>query len=95
MLVLAIVCVPPFILAYSGMVGFVSALYFAGVFSGVILSIMPILMLRSARKSGDIVPAWQCGWIAHPLIQVTVVVLYLMSMAYAICGALGWLPASW
>lgn len=50
-MVLAIVCVPPFILAYSGMVGFVNALYFAGVFSGVILSIMPILMLRSARKS--------------------------------------------
>ena len=95
LMVLAIVCVPPFILAYSGMVGFVSALYFAGVFSGVILSIMPILMLRSARKNGDIVPAWQCGWIAHPLIQVTVVVLYLLSMAYAICGALGWLPASW
>ncbi len=95
LMVLAIVCVPPFILAYSGMVGFVSALYFAGVFSGVILSIMPILMLRSARKNGDLTPAWQCGWIAHPAIQVAVVVLYLCSMAYAICGALGWLPASW
>ncbi|MNQ59937.1 hypothetical protein D3C85_742000 [compost metagenome] len=64
-------------------------------FSGVILSIMPILMLRSARKNGDITPAWQCGWIAHPAIQITVVILYLCSMAYAISSALGWLPASW
>jgi amino acid permease len=61
----------------------------------VILSIMPILMLRSARKNGDIVPAWQCGWIAHPLIQVMVVILYLCSMAYAIASALGWLPGGW
>ncbi len=36
--VLTIVVIPPFILAYSGMVSFVNALYFAGVFSGVILS---------------------------------------------------------
>jgi hypothetical protein len=32
------------------MVSFVNALYFAGVFSGVILSIMPILMLKGARQ---------------------------------------------
>ena len=95
LMVLAIVCVPPFLLAYSGMVGFVSALYFAGVFSGVILSIMPILMLRSARKYGDIEPAWKCGWIAHPALQCMVVVLYLCSMLYAISSALGWLPSGW
>lgn len=93
--VLVLVSVPPFVLAYSGMVGFVNALYFAGVFSGVTLSIMPILMLRSARRQGDVAPAWQCGWIAHPVIQVAVVILYLCSMAYAIAGAFGWLPASW
>ncbi|SQC07754.1 tyrosine-specific transporter [Klebsiella pneumoniae] len=32
------------------MVSFVNALYFAGVFSGVILSIMPILMLKGAAS---------------------------------------------
>ncbi|CCK04255.1 Tyrosine-specific transport protein [Cronobacter sakazakii 701] len=42
---LAVVALPPFALAYSGLVSFVNALYFAGVFSGVILSIMPILIL--------------------------------------------------
>ncbi|NWL79822.1 amino acid permease [Pseudomonas taiwanensis] len=95
LLVLGIVCVPPFLLAYSGMVGFVNALYFAGAFSGVILSIMPILMLRSARRHGDLQPAWQCGWIAHPLIQVFIVMIYLASAAYAICSALNLLPSGW
>ena len=42
LMVLLVVAIPPFVLAYSGMVSFVNALYFAGVFSGVILSIMPI-----------------------------------------------------
>ncbi|UCO99284.1 amino acid permease [Metapseudomonas lalkuanensis] len=95
LLVLGIVCVPPFLLAYSGMVGFVNALYFAGAFSGVILSIMPILMLRSARRRGDLQPAWQCGWIAHPLIQVFIVMIYLASAAYALCSALNLLPSGW
>lgn len=95
LLVLAIVCVPPFVLAYSGLVGFVNALYFAGAFSGVILSIMPILMLRSARRHGDLQPAWQCGWIAHPLIQVFIVMIYLASAGYAICSALNLLPSGW
>ncbi|MDH4869506.1 amino acid permease [Pseudomonas sp. BN515] len=95
LLVLGSVCVPPFLLAYSGMVGFVNALYFAGAFSGVILSIMPILMLRSARRHGDLQPAWQCGWIAHPLIQVFIVMIYLASAAYAICSALNLLPSGW
>lgn len=95
LVVLGIVCVPPFVLAYSGMVGFVNALYFAGAFSGVILSIMPILMLRSARRQGDLQPAWSCGWIAHPVIQVVIVMIYLASAAYAICSALNLLPSGW
>ena len=57
LMVLLVVAIPPFVLAYSGMVSFVNALYFAGVFSGVILSIMPILMLKGARQRGDLTPA--------------------------------------
>ncbi|SDR75693.1 aromatic amino acid transport family protein [Pseudomonas oryzae] len=95
LVVLGLVCVPPFVLAYSGMVGFVNALYFAGAFSGVILSIMPILMLRAARRQGDLQPAWQCGWIAHPAIQIAIVLIYLASAAYAICSSLELLPAGW
>lgn len=56
LMVLLVVAIPPFVLAYSGMVSFVNALYFAGVFSGVILSIMPILMLKGARQRGDLTP---------------------------------------
>ena len=57
LMVLLVVAIPPFVLAYSGMVSFVNALYFAGVFSGVILSIMPILMLKGARQRGDLTRA--------------------------------------
>ncbi|KZE27302.1 amino acid permease [Crenobacter luteus] len=93
--VLAVVALPPFALAYSGLVGFVNALYFAGAFSGVILSILPILMLRAARRSGDHAPAWRCGWIANPLLQGAVVAIYLASAVYAIASGLGFLPAGW
>ena len=83
-------------LAYSGMVSFVNALYFAGVFSGVILSIMPILMLKGARQRGDLTPGWTCpAWMTHPLIQCFIVLLYLCSAVYAIASAVGYLPAGW
>lgn len=93
--VLMVVTLPPFIMAYSGLVSFVNALYIAGTFSGVVLSIMPILMLRGARKKGDITPAWQCGWVTHPVLQISIVVLYLCSAAYAIASLFGYLPAGW
>lgn len=96
LMVLVVVAVPPFVLAYSGMVSFVNALYFAGVFSGVILSIMPILMLKGARQRGDITPGWVCpAAITHPFIQTFIVLLYLCSAVYAIASALGYLPAGW
>ncbi|MGP2963306.1 aromatic amino acid transport family protein [Serratia ureilytica] len=93
--VLLLVVVPPFALAYSGLVSFVNALYFAGVFSGVILSIMPMLILRGARKHGDQPPRWQCNWITHPLLQISIVLLYLASAVYAIASLLGYLPSGW
>ncbi|MFN2995289.1 aromatic amino acid transport family protein [Serratia plymuthica] len=93
--VLLLVVVPPFALAYSGLVSFVNALYFAGVFSGVILSIMPMLILRGARKHGDQMPRWQCNWITHPLLQISIVLLYLASAVYAVASLLGYLPSGW
>ncbi|HBR5854995.1 amino acid permease [Klebsiella pneumoniae] len=96
LMVLLVVAIPPFVLAYSGMVSFVNALYFAGVFSGVILSIMPILMLKGARQRGDLTPGWTCpAWMTHPFIQCFIVLLYLCSAAYAIASAVGYLPAGW
>ncbi|MFC0228219.1 aromatic amino acid transport family protein [Serratia aquatilis] len=93
--VLLLVVLPPFALAYSGLVSFVNALYFAGVFSGVILSIMPMLILRGARERGDQTPLWQCNWITHPVLQVSIVLLYLGSAVYAIAALFGYLPAGW
>ncbi|CAI1083962.1 Tyrosine permease [Serratia plymuthica] len=93
--VLLLVVLPPFALAYSGLVSFVNALYFAGVFSGVILSIMPMLILRGARKHGDQTPRWQCNWITHPLLQISIVLLYLASAVYAVASLLGYLPSGW
>ncbi|MFS7158808.1 aromatic amino acid transport family protein [Serratia proteamaculans] len=93
--VLMLVVLPPFVLAYSGLVSFVNALYFAGVFSGVILSIMPMLILRGARKHGDQTPRWRCSWITHPLLQVSIVLLYLGSAVYAIASLFGYLPSGW
>lgn len=57
---------------------------------------MPILMLRGARRSGDITPRWTCSaLITHPLIQSFIVLLYLASAGYAIASLLGYLPAGW
>ena len=60
---IAIACtvLPPFILAYAGLVSFVDAIGWAGTFGGVIMSIVPVLMLNNARKKGDIEPEWKCG----------------------------------
>ena len=87
--VLAIISVPPFILAYREMVSFGRALEFAGAVGGVILAIVPILMLRSSRKNGDITPEWQCNrFITSPVIQTIIVLLYSFAAIYAVCDLL-------
>ncbi|PSJ79656.1 aromatic amino acid transport family protein [Neisseria iguanae] len=92
----AMVSLPPFALAYSGMVGFVDALYFAGVFSGVVLSILPYLIVRGARRQGNREPEWQCpGWMNHAPVYVLISLLYSASAVYAILAKLDLLPAGW
>lgn len=96
LMAMLLVVVPPFLLAYSGLVSFVNALYIAGVFSGVVLSIMPMLMLQSARKQGDTQPSWQCAaWLTHPLIKSVIVLIYLTSAIYAIAALFNLLPSGW
>lgn len=88
-IVLAIISVPPFILAYKELVSFGRALEFAGAVGGVILAILPIMMLRSARKIGDITPEWQCSrLITNPLVQTIIVLLYSFAAMYAVCDLL-------
>ncbi|MDR1507720.1 MAG: amino acid permease [Treponema sp.] len=95
LLCIAVVAVPPFILAYSGLVGFVDAIYLAGTFGGVIMSILPIMMLNSARKHGDIEPEWKNGFIAGRAVQWIMIILFCGAAVYAILSLLGFLPAGW
>lgn len=94
---IAIACtvLPPFILAYAGLVSFVDAIGWAGTFGGVIMSIVPVLMLNNARKKGDIEPEWKCGWYAHPAVQGMIIVLFSLAAIYFICSMIGILPAGW
>ena len=94
---IAIACtvLPPFILAYAGLVSFVDAIGWAGTFCGVIMSIVPVLMLNNARKKGDIEPEWKCGWYAHPAVQGMIIVIFSLAAIYFICSMIGILPAGW
>ena len=94
---IAIACtvLPPFILAYAGLVSFVDAIGWAGTFGGVIMSIVPVLMLNNARKKGDIEPEWKCGWYAHPAVQGMIIVIFSLAAIYFICSMAGILPAGW
>lgn len=94
---IALVCValPPFILAYSGLVSFVDAIYLAGTFGGVIMSILPALMLNNARKKGDMEPPWKCGWYASHWVQAVIIILFCAAALYAILDLAGLLPSAW
>lgn len=94
---IAIACtvLPPFLLAYAGLVSFVDAIGWAGTFGGVIMSIVPVLMLNNARKKGDIEPEWKCGWYAHPAVQGMIIVIFSLAAIYFICSMIGILPAGW
>lgn len=94
-LCLAFIVIPPIFLASSGLVGFVSAIFSAGTFGGIIMSVLPVFMLRSARKKGDQEPCWQCGWLAARPIQELVLVVFLASGVYALLNMAGMLPKGW
>lgn len=95
--ILALACtvLPPFLLAYSGLVSFVDAIGWAGTFGGVIMSIVPVMMLNNARKTGDLEPEWKCGWYAKPPVQCTIIIIFSLGAIYYICSMLGFLPAGW
>lgn len=92
---LAIVAVPPFILAYSGFVGFVDALSIAGAFAGIMMAIVPVMMLNKSRKINEREPEWTCGKLAHPAIQTLIIVLYTGAGIYTLLGVFNVLPKGW
>ncbi len=85
----------PLALTLSGMVGFVNAIYFSGTFAGAIMAIVPIIMVRGARKKGDIEPVWNCGSLASWPVQAILIIMYGGTIIYAILSAMGLLPAGW
>lgn len=94
-LCLAFIVIPPIFLASSGLVGFVNAIFSAGTFGGIIMSVLPVFMVRSARKNGDQEPCWQCGWLAARPIQFLVLAVFLSSGVYAVLSMAGMLPKGW
>lgn len=95
LIAISIIGIPPFILAYSGLVGFVDALGFAGAFGGMIMAIIPVMMVNRARRTGNREPEWTCGVLAHPLIQGTLISLFVGAALYAILSILNVLPSGW
>lgn len=85
----------PFAIGILGWAGFVSALGYAGGFAGAIMSVVPVLMLRKARRFGDIEPAWKAGWIAHPLIQGLLIVVFGLAFIYSLLSLTGLVPEGW
>ncbi len=92
---MVVIAIPPCRLAYSGLVSFVDAIFLAGTFGGVIMSVLPVLMLNNARKTGDIEPDWKNGVLASVGIQATMIVLFCSAAVYAILSMMGYLPAGW
>jgi amino acid permease len=95
--IFCIVCVvvPPFALAYSGLVDFVDAIYLAGTFGGVIMSILPVMMVNSARVKGDRTPEWQNTWTVNKAVQSLMIFLFCGAAVYAILDLVGILPSGW
>ncbi|GGB43776.1 amino acid permease [Virgibacillus dakarensis] len=92
---IAIVALPPFIIAYTDVIGFVDVLSFAGAFAGVIMGVLPIMMLNRARKYGDRDPEWTCGWISHPVIQALIMILFVGAAVYTFLEIFSILPSGW
>lgn len=92
---LMIIVAPPFLLAFLGLVDFVNAIYYAGTFGGLIMSVLPVFILNKARRQGDKEPVWACGFMAIRGVQVFMVLVFCGTAFYTILGIAGILPAGW
>lgn len=91
----ALTVVPPLVISIAGLGGFVAALSYAGGFAGAIMSVIPVMLLHASRKKGDRDPGWNVGGLAHPVIQGTIIVVYVLAFIYSIISILGLVPAGW
>ncbi len=93
-IIIAITAIP-LVMVLGNLIGFVDAIYATGAFAGIIMALLPIFMLRKARKNGDMEPAWQCGWMFSPAMQGIMFLVYGITTLYAVFNLLGMLPAGW
>lgn len=93
--IMTVVYAVPLILVLGGFVEFVDAIYFSGTFCAAIMAILPVFMINRARRTGDIEPVWNCGWMASRPMQAVIVLLYGSTVFYAVFSAMGMLPAGW
>lgn len=93
--IILIITIIPLGLVLGNIIGFVDAIYATGSFAGIIMVLLPIFMLKKARKNGDIDPAWTCGWMFHPITLGIMFLVYGATTLYAIFNLLGLLPAGW
>lgn len=91
----ALTVVPPLVISIAGLGGFVAALSYAGGFAGAIMSVIPVMLLHASRKKGDRDPGWTVGAPAHPAIQGTIIVVYVLAFIYSIISIVGLVPAGW
>ncbi|RNE48577.1 aromatic amino acid transport family protein [Corynebacterium alimapuense] len=92
---LLVTIIPPLSINFLGLGGFVSALTYAGGFAGAIMSVIPVLLLHATRKYGDRAPAWTVGWASHPVIQATIIIVYVTAFIYSIMSLTGFVPEGW
>ena len=90
-----VITLVPAVMVLGNLIGFVDAIYATGAFAGIIMALLPIFMLRSARKNGDIEPSWTCGWMFSPAMQIIMFLVYGITTLYAVFNLLGLLPAGW
>lgn len=92
---IAFVVIPPFLIAYSGLVGFVDAISISGAFGGAVMAILPVMMINKARKINEREPEWTCGRLANPIIQTSLIILFTGAGLYTLLGIFGILPKGW
>lgn len=92
---LLLTVIPPMAIVIAGLGGFVSALSYAGGFAGAIMSVVPVLLLRAARSYGDRTPGWAAGVVSHPVIQWTIIIVYVAAFIYSLMSLTGVVPEGW
>ncbi len=92
---IAAACLVPFAIGLIGLAGFVSALGYAGAFAGAVMAVVPVLMLTRARRTGDVEPAWQAGWVAHPVIRIAMITVFTGAFIYSLLTIIGLVPNGW